>query len=170
MSSVDGYGRIIYSPDDVVKLLYSKPDLDLKKLLITDIDQYNKSVDQLFSDLDKLSFVSDEGDPAQFHRANQQNWHMPDEYKHLDIAKWLLEQCKCDAELQRVGEELLLYQERNLFELLKFLKYFVDTCRQNNLVLGVGRGSSVASFVLYLLGVHRVNSLYYDLDIREFLR
>jgi DNA polymerase III alpha subunit len=42
--------------------------------------------------------------------------------------------------------------------------------RDNNIVWGVGRGSSVSSYVLYLLGVHRVNSLYYDLDIHEFLR
>ena len=54
-------------------------------------------------------------------------------------------QCKNDAELQRVGKELLMTQERNLIELLKFLKYFVDTMRKNNVVMGLGRGSSVAS-------------------------
>ena len=170
MSKVDSYGRIIYSTDDAIRLLYANPELDLTKLLITDTEQYNTSIAQLYSELDKLNFPKYERDPTEFHSTNQQNWHMPDEYKQLDIAKWLLDQCTCDAELQRVGEELLLYQERNLFELLKFLKYFVDICKRNNQVLGVGRGSSVASFVLYLLGVHRVNSLYYDLDIHEFLR
>jgi DNA polymerase III alpha subunit len=53
---------------------------------------------------------------------------------------------------------------------LRYLKYMVDTLRANNIVWGVGRGSSVASFVLYLLGVHRINSIYYNLDIAEFLR
>ena len=106
----------------------------------------------------------------EFDRQNQDNWYMPEEYKTLDIAKWLLEQCKTDAELQRVGEELLLYQERNLFDLLKFLKYLVDTLRKHNIVWGVGRGSSVASYILYLLGVHKINSMYYDLDISEFLK
>jgi hypothetical protein len=28
----------------------------------------------------------------------------------------------------------------------------------------------VASYVLYLLGVHRIDSMYYDLDVGEFLR
>ena len=42
--------------------------------------------------------------------------------------------------------------------------------KQNNLIWGVGRGSSVASYVLYLLGVHRIDSLHYNLDIAEFLR
>jgi hypothetical protein len=72
--------------------------------------------------------------------------------------------------LQRVGKELLLYQERDLFPLLKQLKYIVDIWRENNIVWGVGRGSSVASYVLYLIEVHRINSIYYDLDIEEFLR
>jgi DNA polymerase III alpha subunit len=42
--------------------------------------------------------------------------------------------------------------------------------RSNNIVWGVGRGSSVASYVLYLLGVHKVDSIKYGLDIREFLK
>jgi DNA polymerase III alpha subunit len=69
-----------------------------------------------------------------------------------------------------VGQELLLYQERDLFNLLRYLKYLVDTLRKNNLVWGVGRGSSVASYVLFLLGVHKINSIYYDLSVDEFLK
>jgi DNA polymerase III alpha subunit len=88
----------------------------------------------------------------------------------MDIAQFVLDQCTTDAELQRAGKELLMFQERDMFVLLKYLKYLVDTMRQNNIVWGVGRGSSVASFVLFLLGVHRINSLYYDLSIEEFLK
>jgi DNA polymerase III alpha subunit len=69
-----------------------------------------------------------------------------------------------------VGQELLLYQERGLFDLLRYLKYLVDVMRGNHVIWGVGRGSSVASYVLYLLGVHRIDSMFYDLDVREFLR
>jgi len=64
----------------------------------------------------------------------------------------------------------LLYIDRELIDLLRYLKYFVDTMRANNIVWGLGRGSSVASYVLYLIGVHRINSMYYDLDIGEFLK
>jgi DNA polymerase III alpha subunit len=95
---------------------------------------------------------------------------MPDEYKQLDIAEHVLSLCKSDIELQRVGQELLLYQERDLFDLLRYLKYLVDIMRENKLIWGVGRGSSVSSYVLYLLGVHRIDSIYYNLDIAEFLR
>lgn len=88
----------------------------------------------------------------------------------MDIAKWVLDQCKTEAELQRAGEELIKFQERDLFILLKYLKYLVDTMRSNNIVWGVGRGSSVSSYVLFLIGIHRINSLYYDLSIDEFLK
>jgi DNA polymerase III alpha subunit len=97
-------------------------------------------------------------------------WFMPNEYRNFDIAEYILGLCTSDEELQRVGKELLLYQKRDMFVLLQYLKYLVDTMRANNIVWGVGRGSSVASFVLFLLGVHKINSLYYDLPIEEFLK
>ena len=106
----------------------------------------------------------------EFDHVRQNHWFMPDEYKNMDIAKHVLELCVTDAELQRTGEELLLYQEHDLFDLLRYMKYLVDVMRENHVIWGVGRGSSVASYVLYLLGVHRINSMYYDLDPREFLR
>jgi DNA polymerase III alpha subunit len=106
----------------------------------------------------------------EFDRKNQSNWYMPLEYYDLDIAKWVLDQCKNEEELQRAGDELIKFQERNMFVLLQYLKYLVDTMRKNNIIWGVGRGSSVASYVLYLIGIHRINSLYYDLSIDEFLK
>jgi DNA polymerase III alpha subunit len=105
-----------------------------------------------------------------FDNRRKENWYIPDEYLELDIAKFVLDKCNTEAELQRAGEELLLYQERDMFVLLQYLKYLVDTMRKNNIVWGVGRGSSVSSFVLYLIGIHRINSLYYDLSIDEFLK
>jgi len=57
-----------------------------------------------------------------------------------------------------------------MFDLLIYLKYLVDTLRSQNIVWGVGRGSSVASYCLYLIGVHKVNSMQYNLDIHEFLK
>ncbi len=106
----------------------------------------------------------------EFDQMKQNSWHMPDEYKHMDIAEYVLSLCDSEAQLQRCGQELLLFQERGLFDLLRYLKYLVDTLRANSMIWGVGRGSSVASYVLYLLGVHRIDSVFYDLDAREFLR
>lgn len=106
----------------------------------------------------------------EFDRQNQSRWFMPESYRHMDIAQHIVLLANNEAELQRCAQELLLFQERGLFDLLRYLKYLVDTMKQHGVIWGLGRGSSVASFVLYKLGVHRIDSLYYDLDPREFLR
>ena len=95
---------------------------------------------------------------------------MPVLYKELDIAAWVLTQCQTQEQLQRCGNELIMFQERDLFDLLRYLKYLVDTMRENNIIWGVGRGSSVASYVLFLIGIHRIDSMFYNLSIDEFLR
>lgn len=105
-----------------------------------------------------------------YDHVRQQDWFMPPSYKNLDIAEHVLSLCSTQEQLQRAGQELLLFQERGLFDLLRYLKYLVDVMRDNNIIWGVGRGSSVASYVLFLLGVHRVDSMFYDLDPAEFLR
>ena len=95
---------------------------------------------------------------------------MPEEYINFNIAQYVLDLCVTEAELQRVGEELIMFQERDMFPLLRYCKYLVDTMRKHNVVWGVGRGSSISSYVLYLIGIHKINSIYYDLDINEFIK
>lgn len=106
----------------------------------------------------------------EFDHIRQNRWFMPAEYRDMDIVQHILDLCQTQQQLQRVGQELLLYQEHNLFDLLRYMKYLVDVLRENHVIWGVGRGSSVSSYVLFLLGVHRVDSMFYDLDPREFLR
>jgi DNA polymerase III alpha subunit len=170
----DQFGQCYVSCDELTDLLYKNPELNIQQFLIKDspgLDKYNFGNHQLYAGLPELqSFKDHTGTVDEFDQANQNSWRMPAEYLTLDIAKWLLDQCQSDAELQRVGQELLLYQERNLFNLLRYLKYLVDTMRKHNIVWGVGRGSSVASYVLFLIGIHKIDSMYYDLSIEEFLR
>lgn len=170
----DVYGIPYCTSTELSDLLYKNPELDIGNFLVVDPEQFNESVRKTYTDFPELTrYVESESrfnSIEQFDAFNQSNWYMPNEYKSLDIAQWVLNACTTEAELQRVGEELLLYQEFNLLDLLRFLKYFVDTMRANNIVWGLGRGSSVASYVLYLIGVHKVNSMYYDLKIEEFLR
>ena len=58
----------------------------------------------------------------------------------------------------------------NMILMLKTMKYIVDTLRTNNVVWGVGRGSSVASYVLHIIGVHKIDSVKYNLPIEEFFK
>jgi DNA polymerase III alpha subunit len=95
---------------------------------------------------------------------------MPDSYKNIDIEQWCLSKCITDTEVKRVELELTEFKSRNLFPVLQCMIYIVDTLRSNNIVWGVGRGSSVSSYVLFLIGVHKIDSIKYGLDIKEFLR
>jgi len=165
------FGELIFAETDVMDLVMQGRDLSMFDGMIVD-------------DTIDLTRMPDSLDPVpnfqqqkfhtvtvpEWHAQQQTNWHMPEEYKQLDIAAHVLVLCESEAELQRCGEELLLYQERDLFNLLKYLKYLVDVMTANNIIWGVGRGSSVASFVLYKLRVHRIDSLHYNLDVHEFLR
>ena len=167
---LDKYSRQVLSENQAVEMLYADPKLDVTNLCLEDGDQFNRASKKLhlnmfITQLDEIGV-----DAEQYHKQNQSNWYMSEKYKQLDIAEYLLKLCTTDAELQRVGTELLLYQERDMFDLLRFLVYIVDVMREQDIVWGVGRGSSVASYVLYLIGVHKIDSIYYDLDVDEFLR
>jgi DNA polymerase III alpha subunit len=95
---------------------------------------------------------------------------MPDHYKELDVVRFLNNRELTFEQRDRVREELQAFTERSMIPLLRYMCYLVDFMRENNIVWGVGRGSSVASYVLYLIGVHRIDSIQYDLDWTEFLR
>jgi len=165
------YGDYILDEKEVVEVLYNNPNVDLTRINITEVQKFNEAIESLYIDADKLAqYTEPNVSVEEFDSQYQQNWHMPQEYKDLDIAKYLLDLCSNDAELQRVGHELLEYQKIDFFDALRFLKYMVDTMRENNVVWGVGRGSSVASHVLYLLGVHKIDSLKYNLDPDEFFK
>ena len=152
------FGEIVYNIEDVVDLIMTeKSTAGITVDATVDLEGTASETD--------ISLSVDEYDLM-----NQRRWLMPEEYQQMDIAQYIIDCCTTEAEIQRAGEELLMFQERNLFNLLKYLKYLVDTMRANNIIWGVGRGSSVASYVLYLLGVHRIDSMYYDLDPGEFLR
>ena len=167
----DQYGQMIYNEDDLVDMIMRGITLDHLSAVIVEpgvslerAGAYLQQVPELVEYAFTVMSVEE------FDQFKQNIWHMPDEYKQLDIAEYILGLCDSDAKLQRCGNELLLFQERNLFDLLRYLKYLVDTMRNHNMIWGVGRGSSVASYVLYLLGVHRIDSMYYDLEPTEFLR
>ena len=168
------FGELVFSESDVCDLLMSGRDVESLTHVVVD---ENVNLEQLVMQVERpeslLSWTfpyNKDTSVPEFHLSQQMNWHMPQEYKDLDIASHVLTLCTNEAELQRCGAELLLFQEHNLFELLKYLKYLVDVMQTNSVIWGVGRGSSVASYVLYKLGVHRVDSMYYNLDIQEFLR
>jgi DNA polymerase III alpha subunit len=167
----DQYGQIIYDEADLVNMVMRGVTVDHLKGMLVDSDVDLERASAYLQQMPELvEYAFTDMSVEEFDTMKQNIWHMPDEYRHMDIAEYILSLCDSDNKLQRCGQELLLFQERNLFDLLRYLKYLVDTLRANNMIWGVGRGSSVASYVLYLLGVHRIDSMYYDLEPTEFLR
>jgi DNA polymerase III alpha subunit len=166
---IDNFGQHIFNEKDICNLYMTDPTRQLKSLLVKEVINFDSELDlQKLPEL--LEYQTSDQTIEEFDNIRSTEWFMPEEYKNFDIAKWILEQCKTDEELQRAGEELIMFQERDMFILLQYLKYLVDTMRKHNIVWGVGRGSSIASFVLYLIGIHRINSLYYQISINEFLK
>ena len=168
----NNYGQPIYNEQDLFDLYMTNPTTKLKHAVIVDeVVPFDpalelENVPNLVKELTENINMSVED----FDQILRSQWFMPDEYKTFDIAKFVLDQCTHEEELQRAGKELLMYEKRGLFTLLQYMKYLVDLMRKNNIVWGVGRGSSVSSFVLFLIGIHRINSLHYDLNIEEFLK
>ena len=168
---INDYGDCVYSEESILELLYQDPELDISKLYVEKTEQYQKALTELGIDLPSINAEpKNHIDVKEFDRANTQSWHMPAQYETIDVREWLLEKCGDDKEKQRVRDEMKLFEEKGFTKVLQFLIYFVDTLRANNVVWGVGRGSSVSSFCLFLIGVHKINPLLFDLDYREFLR
>lgn len=161
----DKFGNIIYDERDILELVYQDKIEDIEKVFVDpnlELEGFN---------LKKINPELYDIDVAIYDTICQNEWLMPEEYKNFDIETWLYNQITpWDENNQRLRDELFEFEVRNMMNLLRWLKYFVDTARANNIVWGVGRGSSVSSYVLYLIGVHKIDPIKYDLDYRDFLR
>lgn len=171
--NINEYGAVFVEPDELFEQLYLGKIKNLKNLYLdkTTVGQFNQALDLNRDNLVPLqAWIEPEETLEFFDEANQCTWFMPEQYQKFPIHQWLLDQCTTEEERARVDEELLLYIQYGMFDLLFYLKYLVDTMRENKIVWGVGRGSSVASYILFLIGVHKINSIKYNLDIKEFLK
>ncbi len=166
------YGQVIINEQEAFEALYSGKIKTFENVFIDgNIEQYNKARQLNADDIPKLEeLISCPFDSKElFDKANQSIWFMPENYCPNLITE-LYNMCKTQEQRKRVDKELELFIKHDMLDLLFYLKYLVDTMRANNVVWGVGRGSSVASYVLFLIGVHKIDSLKYNLDIHEFLK
>jgi DNA polymerase III alpha subunit len=166
---LDEYSQSIFDSDDLFDIIYEQGLESIHKIIVEnnkEIQKFNENNNDIILTTDKLQIFNS---VELFDEHNQKSWLMPEEYQNFDIEGFLVHVCP-KQNYQRLIEELQEFRNRNMLNLLRWLKYFVDICRKNNIVWGVGRGSSVASYVLYLLGVHKIDSIKYKLDWKEFLR
>lgn len=141
-------------------------------------------VSEVTDEIDQFNLISDyqlgektENRPFMF------DWNIPEKYKTMNVRKFLLKKLETevarnealtaddiDERLTRIDDEIERYNISNLNLLLRATIYIIDTFREKNIVWGVGRGSACSSYILYLIGIHDIDSVYYDLDIGDFLR
>ena len=150
-----------------IEMLYRNRDIRSVSVLPDLVKQFNAVTTEL------------ELEDLQSELEHNKEFLIPEYYKQIDIEEHLRGLVLNNAEqlsdkqteaLNRVETELALFRARNLYPVLQLMIYIVDTMRKHNVVWGVGRGSSVASYCLYLIGVHKIDSIKYNLDIREFLK
>lgn len=168
---LDDYGRPVLNSNQLIDLLYQGKDIN--HILVDKSDQDILLFEQHFKDLinTNIRFQTEETiDFDLFHEIRSKTWLIPEQYKKLDVEEWLLKKCITEDALSRVKKEYQMYLERDLINLLRFFIFLVDHFRKNKLFWGIGRGSSVSSYILYLIGIHRVDSLKYNLPIEEFLK
>jgi DNA polymerase III alpha subunit len=109
------------------------------------------------------------------------NWNLPPEFLSLNVEEHVsvvfgerLSALKYDAmqeeaAFNRVVLELSKFKEHNLYDLLRAIIFILHRFRETNQVWGVGRGSSCASYVLFLLGLHVVDPIEFDVPFEEFM-
>ena len=171
ITNTNEYGEPIVNCNDLIELVYQGYDIDKVKVNDDRVKKYNTIVKDLALDWPVIKKLTDiDVSVKDYDTALQSDWYMPDSYKEMDIENHIRSLAKTTNEKIRVEEELILYKKYSILNVLKFLVYLIDTMKENNIVWGVGRGSSVSSYVLYLIGVHKVDSIKYNLDVTEFLK
>jgi hypothetical protein len=169
---INMYGQAILSSDKLRELLLQGKNIGhLNVVQDEDIELYEKYQDILLRQ--KTIFLDAPAEDLSFddfHLLKADDWIFPLAYQQIDVHAFLLDKCKTQQEIDRVNEEYLLYLERDLVMLLRLFIFLVDYMRENKYIWGVGRGSSVSSYILYLIGIHRVNSLKYGFDIKDYLK
>lgn len=157
-------GEISVVPDMITQFLIHGVDRVHVTEIDADVAQYNQLVDQPIT-------VKTTVNPLNV------AFVLPYEYQNLDVETYVLDRLDDyklgplhDSRLQRVIDELVAFKTHNLYDLLRALIYTINTLTEKNIVWGIGRGSSVSSYVLFLIGVHDVDSVKYALEFTDFIR
>jgi len=170
-NTIDDYGRKPVTEKECISLLLSGGTLTSAYMNdSTIITKYNEANEEYFGINCILNELEQGLTIDEYHQTKADTWLIPDKYKNIDVKEFVLAKAHTAEEIDRIELEYKLYEERELIDILRCMIYLIEYFRENDIVWGVGRGSSVSSYILYLLGVHKIDSLRYSLDITEFLK
>lgn len=165
-------GVSIIDPDQVLEAI--RRGLKPSALRVTELTAEIKSFNREVSDAEALKECSKE--PINI----DLTWILPQKYLTIDLWDHIIsvfgERLKDleynDAELHeatcRIEAELLEVHARGMTEFMKTIIYVLDVFRAKNVIWGVGRGSSCASYILFILGLHVVDCVKFAVPMEEF--
>lgn len=161
-------GTVICNEDALVEVLFSDKSISN---LFCDQDilekEWNRAIKLCDSnELGPIHVTTDVYENVDWY----QQWNTPEPYKNIDVKEYCLNKCTSLLEKERVIQEFTEFEKRDMIPVLRHLMFLVEHWKSKNVVWGVGRGSSVCSFVLYLLEVTLINPLEYNLDLKEWLK
>lgn len=164
---IDKEGNVVYFPNALIELLYNGeiPSEILFPKDDPDVMSFNKISYENFDDIYYSLPIS-----VKSVEERKNYWFYPDLYDDIDLYDYFLNLCQSDIEKQRVLEELQIYQSKGFDKFLRCCIFLSDRIKENDWIVGVGRGSSCSSYLLFLLKIHLVDSLKYNLNIKEFLK
>lgn len=171
--STDEWGNVVFDTDGLIDHLMRGHDLaqDMMADPVPGVVKFNARCREFDHPDDQVGqYQAPQISVEEWDAAHQREWFIPEAYQTLDVQEWLLMKCQTEQEIERVLAEWAMFEERDMVQMLRCLIYLIDHFRAEGIVWGVGRGSSVASYCLYLIGVHKVDSIKYDLDVSEFLK
>jgi len=171
----DEYGNCLFATKEALDLIYSGESINQMMLDDpTETSRYNANATHF--ELDRILKPLQINMPVdEYHALLSSTWLIPENYANMDIEVYLTNQLiqrklNSDLYIGRLADELTEYRDRNMIQILLYLVYAMDVCKEVNLVTGIGRGSSVSSLVLYLIGTHHIDPVKYNLSYKEFLR
>ena len=167
--AIDKQGNIVYFNDALVELLYN--GIIPNNILFPDNDEDIKSFNNYsYKNFDDEYFTL----PKDIETLDQrkEEWFYPNHYNEINLDEYFDNLVKTYPQeyKDRVKLELQLYKEKGFEKFLRFCLYFSDIIKEKDLVVGVGRGSSVSSLILFLLKIHLIDPIKYGLNIKEFLK
>ena len=159
-------GDSVYKAEDIIPLMKQGISVKWVNKITPDIKNYNR----LSQIPIKVKEICNNFDVS---------WNLPSPYDNLNPIPYIIDK---HSELivnmseeeqimreERLADELVKYNEMELMDVLRAIIYIINTLTLCNAIWGIGRGSSVSSYVLYIIGVHDVDSFAYELDIDDFL-
>lgn len=167
---IDIYGQTQWTVEGALDALYK--GIDIRNINVDPFTakQFNSAYKGKINPPRLNTIVNNSITATDYHYELSKKFNIPDEYKNLDLKTYVLDLCETEEEKRRVLYEFYHFDRINFTYILPLLVYIINTFIDNNLLWGVGRGSSVASYVLYKLGIHSINSLKYDIDFNEFIK